>query len=60
MATLAASVANFPPNPIGEKLYRQHLYHEMLLLGAIVACVLLVTFLIHKFGPKARSLDSSN
>jgi hypothetical protein len=48
----AASVPNFPPNPVGEKLYRTQLYHETLLPVVVLVCVLLFIFIAHRIGAK--------
>ncbi len=44
---LGASVPNFPPNPVGEKLYRGYLYHETLLPVVIIAGALLAACIVH-------------
>ncbi len=44
---LASSVPNFPPNPVGEKLYRGQLYNETLLPVVIIAFALLAGCIIH-------------
>jgi hypothetical protein len=45
----------FPPNPLGEKLYRTHLLTDMLPI-AIVTCVLLLGWVRHKIESKAKKL----
>ncbi len=54
---VAASVPNFPPDPVGEKLYRVHVYHQALFLVAIIACALLAAFLVHKKVHRNEELD---
>ena len=52
-----ANVPNFPPNPVGERLYRNQLYHEAVLPVVILVCALLVVFFVHLF---TRNHHSSN
>ena len=54
LSILAASVPNFPPNPVGEKLYRTQLYHEMLLPVVTIACALVAACLVHRFARKTQ------
>ena len=42
-----------PPNPIGEELYRPHLLRDLLPI-AVIACALLVGWLIHAAHRKAK------
>jgi hypothetical protein len=53
-AVLAASVPNFPPDPVGEKVYQAQLYHHMLLPVAIIAFALLAACLVHIIVRKAH------
>jgi len=50
---------HFPPNPIGEKLYRKELVIQ-LLPAAVVAVMLLLTWLIHVARRKARERAPEN
>ncbi len=50
VSLLAASVPNFPPNPVGEKLYREQMYHDMLLPVVIIAGALVAAIIAHAFG----------
>ena len=43
------------PNPVGEAVYRPHLLHDMLPL-AVIACALLLGWLLHAFQHKANKL----
>jgi hypothetical protein len=56
----AASVPNFPPNPVGEKLYRTQLYHETLFPVLVLICVLLVVYIVHRISHKDGKSDSPN
>ena len=53
---LGASYASYP-NPVGEKVYRPHLVHDMLPL-AVIICALLLGWLIHAAHRKARTHTS--
>src|SRR5438270_1873735 len=57
LTLLGASVPNFPPNPVGERLYRNQLYREAVLPVVIVVCALLVVYFVHLF---TRNHHSSN
>jgi hypothetical protein len=52
LSTIAASVPNFPPNPVGEKLYRAQFYHE--LFPVVIIALLLMAYLIFKIVSKIR------
>ena len=58
LATIAASVPNFPPNPVGEKLYRTQLSHELIPLVVILVCALLAMCVVWRLGHKAHKPDS--
>jgi hypothetical protein len=58
LCALGASVPNFPPNPVGEKLYRTQLYHETLLPLAIVAITILVAGVVHRISRRSRRSQS--
>ncbi len=60
MAIFAASVPNFRPDPVGEKLYRAHVYHQALFLAAILAFALLAAWLVHWKSRKAPQPDPTN
>ena len=47
----------FPPNPVGEKLYRTQLSTDMLPI-AIIACVLLLGWLLHEVWRKVKKSPS--
>jgi hypothetical protein len=49
----------FPPNPVGEAVYRQHLLPEMLPLVVIV-CALLLGWLLHATHHKAKTQPSDD
>ncbi len=57
---LAASVPNFPPNPVGEKLYRSQLTLELLLPVGIVVCALLAAYVALKLNRKNQKPDSES
>lgn len=57
ISMLGASVPNFPPNPVGEKLFRAQMYHEMLLPVVIIVCALLAAGLVHLIGRKSHKAD---
>jgi hypothetical protein len=59
-SSFAASVPNFPPNPVGEKLYRTQLYHETLFPVLVLICVLLVVYIVHRISHKDGKSDSPN
>ncbi len=59
ISIVAASVPNFRPDPIGEKLYRAHVYHQALFMAAIIACALLAGYLVHKFARQDQKPDAS-
>lgn len=54
LSILAASVPNFPPNPVGEKLYRTQLFHETLLPVVIIAGALLAAWVVHRIASGAH------
>jgi hypothetical protein len=54
LCLVAASVPNFPPNPVGEKLYRTQLYHETLLPVALFVCALVAVYIVHRISEKGR------
>ncbi len=52
---LGASYASYP-NPVGEKLYRPHLLHEMFPF-AVIVCALLLGWLIHAVHRKTQKVS---
>ncbi len=36
-----------PPDPVGEKVYRAHLLHQMPVIAVMVVCILVAALLIH-------------
>ena len=59
ICAFGASVPNFPPDPVGEKLYRAELYHDTLLPVAIIGVALLATCVIRRITRKAHEADSA-
>ncbi len=57
-SVLAASVPNFPPNPVGEKLYRGQLFRETLLPVVILVCALVAVGIVHLVVRKRHRLES--
>ncbi len=57
ISILAASVPNFPPDPVGEKLYRGHVYHQALFMAAVFACAIVAASLVHKFARPGKRTD---
>ncbi len=57
---LGASVPNFPPNPVGEKLYRGQLYQDTLLPVLIILCALLAAGIAHLVGRKHLDRQDQN
>ena len=56
---LGASVPNFPPNPVGEKLYREHLFHGALFPITLIACTLLTAGIIRLRARKTQNSHSA-
>jgi hypothetical protein len=58
VSVLGASVPNFPPNPVGEGLYRGQLFHGALLPITIIACALLAACIVHIVARKTQKPHS--
>ncbi len=43
-----------PPDPVGEKVYRAHLLHQLPVIAVMVVCILVAAWLIHMAHRKGR------